>query len=71
MLLVPVGDGLGQLFQLPAVVELDLGSAPEDVLELCDDALLDLQTPIQTLELIVQLKSDVWKEKQEKKLPSE
>ena len=55
MLLVPVGDGLGQLFQLPAVVELDLGSAPEDVLELSDDALLDLQTPIQTLELIVQL----------------
>ena len=53
--LVPVGDGLGELFQLLAVVEFDLSTSSEDVLELCHDALLDLQTSIETFELVVQL----------------
>lgn len=55
MFLVPVGDGLGELFQLLAVVEFDLSTSSEDVLELCHDALLDLQTSIETFELVVQL----------------
>ena len=59
VLLVSVGDGFGQLLQLFAVVELDLGSSPEDILELCNDSLLDLQTTVQALELIVQLYSNV------------
>ena len=63
--LVSVGDGFGQLFQLFAVVELDLGPSPEDILELCYDSLLDLQTTVQALELIVQLYSNVWKRKKE------
>ena len=61
LLLVPVGDVVGELVELLAVVGLDLGLAPEDVLHLRHQRLLRLQAPVQALELLVQLHPDVCK----------
>ena len=65
LLLVPVGDVVGKLVELLAVVGLDLGPAPEDVLHLRHHRLLRLQPPVKALELLVQLHPDVCKEKRE------
>ena len=59
LLLVPVGDVVGELVELLAVVGLDLGPAPEDVLHLRHHRLLRLQAAVQALELLVQLHPDV------------
>ena len=59
LLLVPVGDVVGELVELLAVVGLDLGPAPEDVLHLRHHRLLRLQPPVEALQLLVQLHPDV------------
>ena len=65
LLLVPVGDVVGELVELLAVVGLDLCPAPEDVLHLRHHRLLRLQPPVQALELLVQLHPDVCNGKKE------
>ena len=66
LLLVPVGDVVGELVELLAVVGLDLCPAPEDVLHLRHHRLLRLQPPVKALQLLVQLHPDVCNAKKER-----
>ena len=61
LLLVPAGHQLAQLLQVPRVVELDLRSPSEDVLQLYQLTLLRLQAGVQAPQLVVQLQSHVCK----------
>jgi hypothetical protein len=46
VLLVAVGDGLGQLVEFFAVIELNFGLSSKNILEFGDNALLDLKTAV-------------------------
>ena len=61
LLLVPAGHQLAQLLQVPRVVQLNLRSSSEDVLELNKLALLGLQPGVEASQLVVQLQSHICK----------
>lgn len=62
LLLVPLLDALAQLIQALAVLQLDLGAAPEAVLQLLNDGHLSLYSQVQASQLLVQLLADVYRE---------
>ena len=59
LFLVSVRDIFGDLFELRAVAGFDVGPSLEEVLDLRDDRLLGVQSPIQTLQLLIQLNANV------------
>ena len=59
LLLVAIGDILGEFLELPAVADLDLRPPLEEVLHFAHDGVLSVKTSVQALQLLVQLHSDV------------
>lgn len=54
-------EAFGQLVQALAVVQFDLATPPEEVLQLLDERDLRLHSHVEKLELFIELLSDVWR----------
>lgn len=59
LLLMPELEVLGEFIQVLAVVQLDLCSLPEEVLQFRHDGDLRLHAHVQTSQLFVQLQPDI------------
>ena len=59
LLLVACQEALGEFVQVLAVIQLDLGAPPEEILQLAHDRNLRLHPHVQTSQLLVQLAPNI------------